>query len=203
MSAFRNAGDVLTAYASNSPLATPEGAQYLPGGITIDATAGYDGSNTGYETLFRAGCVMALNTSSKKYVPAKRTLANGAGSSTASLVVDNSAFFKAGDALQIGSTTGTISSIDYTTHTITLTATKTWSDNDVVYCTTNGTGTAVGVLAGDVDCYQDDTRTSADSPGQLLVAGFLKASRLLGDYTAIMAVSGNAISANFKLDTSY
>jgi len=203
MPSLRDAGAVQTVNAQNSPLASQDGAQYLPGGITIDATNGYDGANASFETLFRAGCIMAQNTSTKKYVPCKRTLANGAGSTSTALTVDNAQFFKAGDALQIGSTTGTIASINYTTNVITLTATKSWSDNDVVYCSTNGTGTAVGVLAGDVDCYQEDTRTSVDMTGELLIGGLLKASRILGDLTAIRAVSGNLISAKFTVDTDY
>ena len=202
MPALRNAGAVQTVSASNCPLASMEGAQVLPGGVTIDATNAYDGSNTGFETLIRAGSILARNTSTGKYVPCKRSLANGAGSSATALIVDNAAFFKAGDALQIGSTTGTISSIDYTTNTITLTATKSWSDNDVVYCSTNGTGTATCVLGEDVDMYQTDTRTNADTTaGIAYVAGMLKSDRIYGDLSAIRAVSGNLITKNFNVDT--
>ena len=202
MPSLRNAGDVQTLAQTSCPLASMKGAVELPGGVVIDATNAYDGSNTSFETLIRAGWILAQNTSTKKYVPCKRSRANGAGSATATLVVDNAAAFKAGDALQIGSTTGTISSIVYSTNTITLTATKTWSDRDVVYCTTNGTGTATCVLGEDVDLYQTDTRTNADSTaGVVYVQGLLKADRVLGDLASIRAVSGNLITKNFNVDT--
>lgn len=202
MPSLRNAGDVQTLVQTTCPLASMAGAVQLPGGVVIDATNAYDGSNTSFETLIRAGWILAQNTSTKKYVPCKRTQANGAGSSATALIVDNAAAFKAGDALQIGATTGTISSIVYSTNTITLTATKSWSDNDVVYCTSNGTGTATCVLGEDVDLYQTDTRTNADSTaGTVYVQGLLKSDRVLGDLAAIRAVSGNLITKNFNVDT--
>jgi len=37
----------------------------------------------------------------------------------------------------------------------------------------------------------------------LLIGGTLKASRILGDLTAIRAVSGNLITNSFKVDTDY
>lgn len=202
MPSLRNAGDVQTLVQTTCPLASMAGAVQLPGGVVIDATNAYDGSNTSFETLIRAGWILAQNTSTKKYVPCKRTQANGAGSSATALIVDNAAAFKAGDALQIGATTGTISSIVYSTNTITLTATKSWSDNDVVFCSSNGTGTATCVLGEDVDLYQTDTRTNADSTaGTVYVQGLLKSDRVLGDLAAIRAVSGNLITKNFNVDT--
>jgi hypothetical protein len=202
MPAIRNSGTVQTVNATNTPLATQTGAVTLPGGVVIDATNSYDGSNTSFETLIRAGWVLAKNTSTGKYVPCKRTIANGAGSSATALIVDNAAAFKAGDALQIGATTGTISTVNYTTNTITLTATKTWSDNDVVYCSSNGTGTATCVLGEDVDLYQTDTRTNADTTaGVVYLAGVLKSDRVYGDLAAIRAVSANLITKNFNVDT--
>lgn len=202
MPSLRNAGDVQTLVQTTCPLASMAGAVQLPGGVVIDATNAYDGSNTSFETLIRAGWILAQNTSTKKYVPCKRTQANGAGSSATALIVDNAAAFKAGDALQIGATTGTISSVNYSTNTITLTATKSWSDNDVVFCSSNGTGTATCVLGEDVDLYQTDTRTNADSTaGTVYVQGLLKSDRVLGDLAAIRAVSGNLITKNFNVDT--
>ena len=202
MPSLRDAGLVQSLNSQTCPLASMEGAVTLPGGVTIDSSVAYDGSNTSFETHIRAGWILAKNTSSGKYVPCKRTIANGAGSSATALIVDNAAAFKAGDALQIGSTTGTISSIDYTTNTITLTATKSWSDNDVVYCSTNGTGTATCVLGEDVDLYQTDTRAVADcTAGVVYVGGMLKSDRIYGDLSAIRAVSGNLITKNFNVDT--
>ena len=200
--AIRDAGLVQTLTSQTCPLATMEGAVTLPGGVTIDSSVAYDGANTSFETLIRSGWVLAKNTSSGKYVPCKRSQANGAGSSSAALTVDNAAAFKAGDALQIGSTTGTISSVNYSTNVITLTATKSWSDNDVVYCSTNGTGTPTCVLGEDVDLYQTDTRAVADcTAGVVYLAGTLKSDRVYGDLAAMRAVSGNLITKNFNVDT--
>jgi hypothetical protein len=202
MPSLRNAGDVQTLATSASPLASMAGAVQLPGGVVIDATNAYDGSNTSFETLIRAGWILAQNTSTKKYVPCKRSRANGAGSATATLIVDNAAAFKAGDAITINATAAVISSIVYSTNTITLTATKTWSDRDIVFCSTNGTGTATCVLGEDVDLYQIDTRANADSTaGTVYVQGLLKSDRVLGDLASIRAVSGNLITKNFNVDT--
>jgi hypothetical protein len=50
-------------------------------GITL-GSAGYDGSNTSYESYIRAGWLMGKITSSGLWVPCKRTKTNGAGSAT-------------------------------------------------------------------------------------------------------------------------
>lgn len=68
----------------------------------IDATNSYDGANTDYERELRAGQIMARITSSKKWVPCKRSQTNGSGDAATALIVDDARAFKAGETLTIG-----------------------------------------------------------------------------------------------------
>lgn len=200
MQYVHNAGDIQDVSNQAQVLADLNGAAVIPGGVQLDATNCYDGANTGYEQLIRAGWLLAKNTTTGKYCTVKRTLANGAGSSTATLVVDNAAAFKAADAITIGGTAAVISSIVYSTNTITLTATKTWSDNAVVIV--SGMESAVAVLGEDVQLYDSKLLTATDATaGTVYRAGLLVAGALKGDVTAVTAVSGNLITKNFTLST--
>ena len=69
--------------------------------IQIDSANAYDRSNTDYETMMRPGQIMARIASSKKWVPVKRSKANGAGLASTSLVLDNANHFKVGDDVAI------------------------------------------------------------------------------------------------------
>jgi len=69
---------------------------------TIDSTNAYDGSNTSYEQELRAGMPMARVTATKKWIPCKRTLTNGAGDAATALIVDDVRAFKAGETVTIG-----------------------------------------------------------------------------------------------------
>lgn len=73
-----------------------------PAGAIFDATYAYDRGHTGYEQHLRPGTPIAQITSSGLWVPTKRSKANGRGAASTSLVVDNAAFFKAGDTISIG-----------------------------------------------------------------------------------------------------
>lgn len=81
-------------------LTPPVSGDYAPS-IHIDSANAYDRSNTSYETQLRPGQIMARITSSKKWVPVKRTKANGAGLAATALVVDNANHFKVGDDVAI------------------------------------------------------------------------------------------------------
>lgn len=160
----------------------------------IDGAYSYDGSNTSYEKHVRGGWLLGRDSTSKKWAPLKRTKANGAGSATATLVVDNAAPFKAGETLVIGSTTGVISSIVYSTNTITLTATKTWGDNDPVYVS-GGFGTARGILLDDeVSLWDFEHVTNVDKSAKILVAGFADQDKILGDITAALEDYDSAVA---------
>lgn len=84
------------------------------------------------------------------------TLANGAGSASVTLIVDDALYFQDGtwgsalanhqpDKLAVGTLTNIvqISSIDYATQTIALSSSITWSDNDNVWLYSRNDGTLV------------------------------------------------------------
>ena len=180
-------------------LMSDQGVIELPGPAIMDSVNAYDGANTNRTDEMLAGLILAQITASKKWVPVKRTQANGAGSTTATLIVDNARSFIAGETLQIGSTTGIISSINYGTSTITLTATKSWSDNDVVYAITAADGAtslagceiARCILKESVrllDGVQFST-TKVDKAFVGILGGYVNSNMILSDYAAVRAVT--------------
>ena len=68
----------------------------------LDSSNGYDGANTNYEWELRPGTPLARITSSKKWVPLKRSQANADGTAATALVVNDARAFKAGETLTIG-----------------------------------------------------------------------------------------------------
>ena len=188
-----------TEFSNRNPLWSQNGLRVVGG--TIDAANSYDGAHTNFEQAFRPGTILARITASKLWVPCKRTQANGAGSSATALIVDDARAFIAGETLQIGSTTGVISSVNYSTNTITLTAAKTWSDNDVVYTitlkdgSTSAAGAEIGraILDEHIDCVDrlPGVATAAKNSGfgRGLVAGGVDQAQCLGDIAAIRAAT--------------
>lgn len=75
------------------------------------------------------------------------TRANGSGSSSTSLIVDDATWFMdgygssltSGDTITVNATTVTITTINYGTNTLTITPAASWSDNDPVYWGSNET----------------------------------------------------------------
>jgi hypothetical protein len=159
---------------------------------TIDASNAYDGQNTGKEDELRAGLILAMITSSKLWVPVKRTTANGAGSSATALIVVNASAFKAGETLKVGSNSGcVISSINYGTNTITLSAAKTWSSGDAVYCDSlAGSEIARGVLNDFVKLKDEDGTARNKVTGKVLGQGLVDNNQILSDLAAIRADTG-------------
>ena len=197
---IHNAGLVQTVNPQLCVLADLNGATTIPGGVQLDSTNCYDGDNTSFERLIRAGWLLAKIAATGKYVTVKRTVAVGAGSSATALIVSNAAAFKAGDSILIGATAAVVSSIVYSTDTITLTAAKTWADGAVVYV--SGSDAAVAVLGEDVQLYDKNLQVATDATaGTVYREGMLVASALKGDVTACRAVSANLITKNFTLDT--
>lgn len=178
-------------------LMADQGVIELPGPAVLDSVNAYDGANTNRTDELLAGLILAQITASKKWVPCKRTQANGAGSSATALIVDNARSFVAGETLQIGSTTGVISSINYGTNTITLTAAKTWSDNDVVYAITAADGSTSLAGAEIARCILKESvrlldgvqfSTSRVDKGFVgLIGGYVNSAMILSDYAAIIA----------------
>lgn len=68
----------------------------------------------------------------KDYIQTGNSLADGAGSSATSLVVDDADFFSKYSVISVGSTDDIqVTAVDYSTNTLTI-ASSTWSDNDAV-----------------------------------------------------------------------
>ena len=155
--------------------------------VTIDGSEAYDGANTSYERYIRGGWLLGKITSTGIFVPMRRTKTNGAGSATATLIVDNAAAFKAGDTVVVGGATSTtISSIVYSTNTITLAATKTWGDNEPVVVD-DGSDHAVAVLADDeVSVWNMEKTAQVDPSAQAIFAGPVRKSLILGDLAAAL-----------------
>lgn len=87
---------------------TPRQIKWLPGQevhcpetVLIDGTNSIDGGNTGYTDELRPGWLLAMITATKKFVPVKRTAANGAGAAATALIVDNAAAFKTSETITI------------------------------------------------------------------------------------------------------
>lgn len=160
--------------------------ELLAGGITLDEN-GYDGGNTGYPNEIRAGWPMGMITSTKKWVPCKRTTTTSTGAVTA-LVVVNSHPFKVGDAIDIGGDTNiTITAINYSTHTLTIASTTVASGDAVV--ARDGSQTCRGFLEGTRDLYDEETRDTVEREGNLAIGGMVDLSKLYGDMDAIWADS--------------
>lgn len=167
------------------------GERYLDGPIVIDATYAYDGSNTGYETELRVGTLLGQCTTSKLWVPLKRTAVNDSGATANNFVVDNAALFKAGDTITVGTDDVTIDSINYSTNTITLTSSITFADNDAVVGRGSlaGAETARAVLGETVDLLDPVTHTARDVYAAALFKGYLLQSAMIGDLTNALAAT--------------
>lgn len=172
------------------------------GGI-IDATYAYDGSNTDYETQLRPGCLMAQITSSKLWVPLKRSTLTDDVSTSATVPVTNAAFFKAGDTVTVGATAGkTIASVNYSTNVITLTSTVSASDGDTIKASGALAGAEIprAILAEYVDLYDEETRTNRDSSTpDLCYLGTIRSAMVLGDLAE--AVVAATLPATLLFDT--
>jgi len=165
---------------------------YIVGGITIDASLCYDGSQpTGDEQKLRAGTPMAKITSSGLWVPCKRTTVNGTTGAATEVVLTDARHFQVGDTVDIASDTGiAITAIDYDTNTITITST-TVADGDAVIGSDNaGEETCRGILNEYVNLVDSDNVARDKRASQVINRGHLDASMILGDLTAIRADTG-------------
>lgn len=81
-------------------LQSTQGLDYVSG--VLDAANSYDGANTSYEDELRSGLVLARVTSTKKWVPCKRSKSSAAGTASTALAVTDARAFKAGDTVTIG-----------------------------------------------------------------------------------------------------
>lgn len=169
--------------------------------ILIDgvmASSAYDGGQaSGYESYIRGGWILGQDSTTKRWSLCKQTRANGAGVTTATLIVDNAAAFKAGDNITVNGVAKTIQSINYSTNTITLTATASWSDRDSVLGT-GGVQIARGILLNDeVELYNYEKRTLVEKAITIVALGEVFDASLLGDKATVFAAATNANSTLF------
>lgn len=165
---------------------------------TIDSANAYDGANTGYETELRAGTPLAVITASKKWVPCKRTTVTPAGGATsADVPVVDARAFKVGDVITVGGDASkTITAINYTTNTITVSGGSfTFANDEAVFATsTAGAATCRGFL-NELIVLRDEDGTNRDKQvSQIVVAGGVRSGQVLGDLAAIRADTAAHIS---------
>lgn len=166
---------------------------FLPGGGVIDATYAIDGKNGIYTGELRPGTPMARITTSKLWVPCKRTRVNGAASASDTIAVDDSRAFKVGDTITVNATGSlTITAIDYDNDELTLDGDVTAADNAVVFGSgaLAGSETARCILDEFIDLYDQDARANVDRTfGRGVVKAKLLSTMILGDYASIVAAT--------------
>lgn len=170
-------------------LFSTEGAIQVP--IVVDGTKGIDGSNGTFNYEIRAGWLMGRVTASGRWVPCKRTTVTPAGGATGTDVpVVNAAAFKVGDVISVGADAGkTVTAVNYTTNTISVSGSFTFANNEAVVAE-DGSQTARGVLLDFVKLKNDDNTAAIHRSAGLLIQGGVRVSRLLGDTAAIRADTG-------------
>lgn len=177
-------------------LLSGEGVITIPGPNLIDSTYAIDGSNTGRTDELRAGCLMGQITTTKQWVPMKRTTVAETGTVTA-LVVTNAAFFKVGDVISVGADTAiTITAIDYTTNTLTIASTAVVAGEAVIATTPAGAETARGILKESVRMLTGvpyDT-TNRDVAACIITSGYVDDNMVLGDLAAARADTAARLS---------
>lgn len=174
-------------------LRTRDGAIEI-GGVMNSGTA-IDGSNTGYTHIIRGGWLLGQITTTKKWVPLKRTRTKtftSSGQSVQSpastrIPVDNAAAFKVGDTIVVGGDSGlTITAVDYTKNHITISSAILFTANEEVYAS-DGSGVCKGVLLDDEVVLRDyENNSASDKPCRILVHGIVKQSLLLGDLASVL-----------------
>lgn len=166
-------------------LLSTAGTILLP--VVIDGNLGTDGGNTNYTYEIRAGWPIGRLTASGRFVPCKRTIANGAGSSTATLVVNNAAPFRVGDTIKVAANANVaINAINYGTNTITIASAQTWANGAEVRAQ-DGSETCRGILLDSVKLRNDDNTAPVHRSASMLIQGAVRVSMLLGDVAALRA----------------
>ncbi len=193
-----------------------KGVQRIPGGIILDATYCKDGGNTNYTQELRAGIVLG-QLPSGMWAPCKRTSlaagnsGSGSGVSVTTLQVTDARHFQVGDVISVPVSSGagvnsriaaTISSIDYTTNVITVSApivnnlvtgsgTDGISDHIIIHANDTaqvGVSTPRAVLGEWVDLIDHDDNTARDkSAAEVYIAAVVDKDLILGDVAAIRA----------------
>lgn len=177
-------------YAPREIFYSTQNQEWKPGGIILDgttATPASDGGNGLFPYEIRAGWWVGTYTAAPtKARLCTLTRAVGAGAATATLIVANAGAFVAGDAITVNAVAKVILSINYTTNTITLTTTATWSNNDFVLGT-DGSQIPQGVVSEFTKLKNVDNTVAIDKSSKLAIGGELDQGMLLGDTASIIA----------------
>jgi hypothetical protein len=170
---------------------------YIVGGVVIDATFSYDGSQaSGDEQKLRAGIPMAKITGSGLWAPCKRTRVNMTGATATEIVLDDARFFQVGDTVQIGSDTDLeITAIDYATNTITIASTTVADNDDVFVDHADQAGLEIcrGFLNEYVNLVDEDHVARDKQASKVVNRGLLANAMILGDLDAIRNETGHYI----------
>jgi hypothetical protein len=146
-----------------------------------------------FNSVKRGTLMSYVNASSDKRVrPAAKTLADGAGSSVATMSVDNAANFAVGDEVFDDGVSLSVTVTDKSGNDLILSGNATWADNSVI---TGGTATveAVGILDGDEQTWDKEAIDAAgalvhrDQDCTLLTIGSAKSAECTGDVDQLKA----------------
>lgn len=170
-------------------LKSTKGVEVVSG--IIDSANAYDGGNTGYEDELRSGTPMARITSTKKWVPCKRTTVASGGGTVATCVLTSARAFKVGDTITINGDAITITGVNYSTNAITWTGNQTIVDGESVIAASGLAGAEIcrGFLGEFIKLKDDDATWRDKSASTIIVAGFLDNAQILGDLAAIRAAT--------------
>ena len=150
------------------------------------------GNGTTAFKKIRSATLMSKLTSSNRYRPCNKSLANGAGAATTTVVVADTTNWYVGDAFFVNGvdSTETVDSITNST-TFELTGNATWADQDTL-SSGDGTDTCAGILYRDVVTTKDfdaNYDVIERREGGTIVVGnaIVRESSLIGDTTAAAA----------------
>ncbi|MFH5805435.1 hypothetical protein [Alienimonas sp. DA493] len=150
---------------------------YPPGGVQMDP----DNSYFQGEKVIPAGTPV-YRQSSGLHRPWVAATADGAGTSSTALTVDDASGYAVGDAIYVGSTATTVSAVDYGTNVITLAAAATWTDGAAIH-PSNGYAAAnpvVGIVSDEFGVDLSADRLRDDDTARIQVAGPVKAWMVYG-----------------------
>lgn len=170
-------------------------------GGTIDETYCKD-AGAGKSYRIREGTLFARLTTGGALVPCRCTKLSATSSSgTNTITVTSAHGFMAGDTIKLaGSVNVTISSIDYDTNVITLTANlgadRAVGDAVIGRGSLAGSEIAIGILVEDIDLWNaiKETRMDIMSNNNIAIVGHIDMNYVLGDLATARAYSGNKLT---------
>ncbi|MBY0587106.1 hypothetical protein K2X85_08010 [bacterium] len=166
----------------------------ITGPIVLDGDRGIDGRSPTQSSDIRAGWLLGRINANSRWVPCKRTRVSNANGTGTSFIVVNASPFRVGDVITVGNDANlTISAINYSTNSITVSTSFTWADAEAVFAQ-DGSGTCRGVLLDNARLRNADNTAPSAKGGTLLVQGLVRSDMILGDLTAIRADTGSRLA---------